>query len=153
MAERASDDLYDERGEAAAVRSGVYGAQKVQLRAERLAVDTVRVASGAVRIRKKVVSERRSIDVPVAHEELVVERYRVTSGALGGTLGATETILIPLAREDVRIGMETFVTEEIEIGKRVVTATERVSETLRHEELIVERDGSRELRATNLRAE
>jgi len=149
MAERASDDLYDERGEAAAVRSGVYGAQKVQLRAERLAVDTVRVASGAVRIRKKVVSERRSIDVPVAHEELVVERYRVTSGALG----ATETILIPLAREDVRIGMETFVTEEIEIGKRVVTATERVSETLRHEELIVERDGSRELRATNLRAE
>jgi uncharacterized protein (TIGR02271 family) len=112
--------------------------QTLQLKAERLAVDKVRVASGEARLRKQVVTEQRSIDVPVSHEELVIERHAVTGGAVGGAIGADETITVPLSREEVRVGKQTFVTEEVEIGKRAVGGTEHVSETVRHEELVVD---------------
>ena len=115
--------------------------QSLQLKAERLSVDKVRVASGEARLRKRIVSEQQSVDVPVTHEELVIERHAVTDGKVGGTIGADETISIPLSREEVRVGKQTFVTEEVEIGKRAVGGTERVSDTVRHEELVVEGDG------------
>ncbi len=114
--------------------------QTLQLKAERLSVDKVRVASGAVRIRKQVVTEQQSIDVPVSHEELVIERHAVTSGAVGGTIGADETITVPLSREEVKVGKQTFVTEEVEVGKKAVGGVENVSDTVRHEELVVEGD-------------
>ncbi len=114
--------------------------EKLQLKAERLAIDKVRVASGAARIRKEVVTEQQSIDVPVSHEELVIERHPVTGGAVGGTIGKDETITVPLSREEVKVGKQTVVTEEVEIGKRAVAETEHVTETIRHEELIVDKN-------------
>ena len=114
--------------------------QTLQLKAERLAVDKVRVASGAARVRKEVVTEQQSIDVPVSHEELVIERHPVTGGAVGGTIGKDETITVPLARDEVKVGKQTVVTEEVEIGKRAVASTEQVTETVRHEELIVDKN-------------
>jgi uncharacterized protein (TIGR02271 family) len=117
------------------------GDQSLQLKAERLSVDKVRVASGEARLRKRVVSEQQSVDVPVMHEELVIERHAVTDGKVGGTIGADETISIPLSREEVRVGKQTVVTEEVEIGKRAVAGTEHVSDTVRHEELVVEGEG------------
>ena len=114
--------------------------QTLQLKAERLSVDKVRVASGAVRIRKQVVSEEQSIDVPVSHEELVIERHKVSGGAAGGTIGADETITVPLSREEVRVGKQTFVTEEVDVGKKAVGGVEHVSDTVRHEELVVDGD-------------
>jgi uncharacterized protein (TIGR02271 family) len=114
--------------------------QSLQLKAERLSIDKVRVASGAVRIRKQVVTEQQSIDVPVSHEELVIERHAVTGGAVGGTIGADETITVPLEREEVRVGKQTFVTEEVEVGKKAVGGVENVSDTVRHEELVVDGD-------------
>ena len=123
--------------------------QTLQLKAERLSIDKVRVASGAVRIRKQVVSEQQSIDVPVSHEELVIERHKVTDGAVGGSIGAEETITVPLAREEVRVGKQTFVTEEVEVGKKAVAGVEHVSDTVRHEELVV--DGDTKLSSPPLR--
>jgi len=116
----------------------------LELREERLSVDKRRVASGDARISKRVVSERQDIDVPVSHDELVVERRPVTPGAVGGTIGKDETITVPLSRDEVKVGKETFATEEVEIGKRSVAGTERVSDTVRHEELIVDGDDARD---------
>ncbi len=114
--------------------------QALQLKAERLSVDKVRVASGAARIRKQVISEQQSVDVPVSHEELVIERRKVTDGKVGGMIGADETISVPLSREEVQVGKQTFVTEEVDIGKRAVGGTEHVSDTVRHEELVVDNE-------------
>lgn len=111
--------------------------QTIQLRAERLAIDKVRVASGTVRIRKDVITEQQNIDVPVSHEELVIERHLVTDGAVGGAIGEEKTITIPLSREEVKVAKDTFVTEEVDIGKRAVTNTQHVTETVGHEELVV----------------
>lgn len=115
----------------------------LQLRAERLGIDKVRVASGEARLRKQVITEQQSIDVPVSHEELVIERHAVTGGATGGTIGADETITVPLSREEVKVGKQTYVTEEIEIGKRAVGGTEHVSESVRHEELVVDGEATK----------
>ncbi len=114
--------------------------QTLQLRAERIAVDKTRVASGSVRIGKRVVTEEQSIDVPVSHEELVIERHAVAGGAVGGTIGGDQTITVPLSREEVKVSKQTYATEEIDIGKRAVSGTEHVSETVRHEELVVDGD-------------
>jgi len=114
--------------------------QKLQLRAERLAVDKTRVASGTVRISKQVISAKQDVDVAVMHEEIVIERRPVSGEAVSGTIGKSETISVPLSREEVKVAKETFVTEEVEIGKRAVAGTERVSETVSHEELIVDGD-------------
>ncbi len=114
--------------------------QTLQLSAERLSVDKVRVASGEARIRKQVISEQQSIDVPVSHEELAIERHKVTDGRAGGTISADETISVPLSREEVRVGKQTVVTEEVDIGKRAVGGTEHVSDTVRHEELVVDNE-------------
>ncbi|MBC5803363.1 MAG: YsnF/AvaK domain-containing protein [Candidatus Eremiobacteraeota bacterium] len=117
--------------------------QSLQLREERLSIDKRRVASGAARIGKRVVSERQDVDVPVSHDELVIERRPVTGAAAGGAIGKDETITVPLSRDEVKVGKETFATEEVEIGKRSVAGTERVSDTVKREELIVEGDEAR----------
>ncbi len=68
-------------GAATARRSDVDDARRLQLREERLRIDKQRVASGEARIRKDVVSEQQSIDVPVFHEELFIQRRPVAEGA------------------------------------------------------------------------
>lgn len=116
----------------------------LQLREERLLVDKQRVASGEARIRKEVVSEQQSVDVPVFHEELFIRRREISEG---GAIATTpigeqrEEIRIPLSEERVNVQKRTIVTEQIAVGKRMVVGTERVSDTVRHEELRVDDDG------------
>ena len=116
--------------------------QTLELRAERLAIDKTRVASGAVRIGKRVVTEQQSMDVPVSHDELVIERHKVTDGAVGGTIGGDQTITVPLSRDEVKVGKQTYATEEVDVGKRAVGGTEHVTETVAHEELVVDGDSN-----------
>ncbi len=125
---------------ATATSSADVSDKTMQLKAERLAIDKVRVASGAARITKRVVTEQQNVDVPVTHEELVIERHAVSGATPSGAIGTDETITVPLSREEVKVSKQTFATEEIEIGKRAVAGTEHVSETVRHEELLVDGD-------------
>jgi len=63
---------------------------------------------------------------------------RFNSDKAGGTIGQNEEIRIPLSEERVNVSKSTVVTEEVEVGKRQVAGVERVSDTVRHEELIVD---------------
>jgi uncharacterized protein (TIGR02271 family) len=113
--------------------------RELQLRAERLVANKERVSHGEARVRKEVVTETQSIDVPVSREELVIER-RPASGterADGGPLG-DETIRVPLSEERVNVSKDTVVREQVEVGKRRVESTEHVTDTVRHEELRVD---------------
>ncbi len=112
----------------------------MQLREERLSVDKERVSSGEATLEKRVVSADASVDVPVMHEELFIQRRPVAEGtrAAAGTIGTDETIRIPLMREQVVVDKRTVVREEVSIGKRAVTNTERVDGSVRHEELVVD---------------
>ena len=48
---------------------------RIQLREEELQVHKQLVEVGAVRVRKEVVTEHRTIEVPVQREEIVIERH------------------------------------------------------------------------------
>lgn len=112
----------------------------LKLRAEKLAIDKRKVQHGEARIYKEVVTKTQSIDVPVKHEELVIERVAVSGAdaADGSPIEAGETIRIPLSEERVDVSKRTVVTGEVTIGKREVTETEHVHETTRSEELRVD---------------
>lgn len=119
-------------------------ARRLQLREERLLIDKHRVGSGEARIRKEVVSEQQTIDVPVFREELFIRRRPVSEDAAATTtpIGeGGEEIRIPLSEERVDVQKRTVVTEQVEIGKRRVKGTEHVYDTVRREELRVDDDG------------
>ncbi len=116
-------------------------ARRLELREERLSLDKQRVQSGEAQIGKRVVSEVQSVDVPVFHEELYIERRPVSGGAATTQpIGEGEVIHIPLMQEQVDVSKRTVVREEVAIGKRRVEGTEHVSDSVRREELVVEGD-------------
>ncbi|HEU4649134.1 MAG TPA: YsnF/AvaK domain-containing protein, partial [Gemmatimonadales bacterium] len=126
-------------------RTGGPRDRTLELRGEELEVEKRQREAGEVRVRKEVVSEQRSIDVPVSREELVVERHpapeqRAASGDLGEA-GTGEEVRIPLREEEVEVRKRAVVREEVSLGKREVQGTEHVDETVRHEELEVKGEG------------
>jgi uncharacterized protein (TIGR02271 family) len=112
----------------------------IQLREERLKVKKAPVETGEVRVGKRVVTEQKTIDVPVEREEVVIERRPASGRATGTDLGAEE-LRIPVKEEKVDVTKEAVVREEVSVGKRKVQGTKHVSETVRKEELEVDKHG------------
>jgi len=125
---------------AATVHTG-QGTQKIQVREEELQAQKRPVEAGEVRVRKEVHTEHKTIDVPVQHEEVVIERRPAHGQVAAGDLREGEEIRIPVREEQVDVTKRAVVTEEVEVGKRVVQDTERVSGDVRKEEVRVERQG------------
>jgi len=111
----------------------------IQLREERLKVDKSSAKTGEVRVGKRVVTEHKTIDVPVEREEVVIER-RPASGRATGDL-KDEEIVIPVKEEHVTVTKHPVVTEEVSVGKRKVQETKHVAETVHKEELDVDQKG------------
>lgn len=118
---------------------------RVQLRGEMLQAHKERVSRGEVRLRKEVVSENRSIEVPVTREELVIERTDATGATPTGEIGRDQEIRVPLSEERVTVEKKPVVTGEVKIGKRQVQDKKTVSDTVRHEEARIEKDGDVEV--------
>jgi uncharacterized protein (TIGR02271 family) len=120
---------------------------RIQLRGEVLRTFRERVQKGEVRVRKEVVTENQSVQVPVSREELVIERTAVSdrSPANAGEIGTDQEIRVPLSEERARVEKQPVVNEEVRVGKRAVQNTENVSEDVRHEELRVDKEGDVEV--------
>ena len=106
-----------------------------------------RIQRGEVRLRKEVVTENQTVEVPVTREELVIERTTPSGDARAnaGEIGTDEEIRVPLSEERARVEKQPVVNEEVRVGKRAVQNTERVSQDVRHEELRVDKDGDVEV--------
>ncbi len=119
------------------------GSQRLELREEQLDVEKERVQAGEVRVRKEVVTEQRTLDVPVTREEVVVERHPVSGDQrASAAIKEGEEIRIPLMEEEVRVEKAPVVREEIEVRKRQVEDTKQVSDTVRREEARIESQGN-----------
>lgn len=119
--------------------------QRLQLLEERLRVDRERYQAGSVTIGKHVETREERVNVDVKHEEVVIERHPVEGGrpAQGAVLGQDEqTIRVDLEAERANVTKEAYVTEEVEIGKREVTESRTVTETVGREVLDVNQDGN-----------
>ncbi len=109
----------------------------IERREERLTVDKTTGQAGSVRVGKHVEEDVQSVDVPVTREEVHLEQHAVDRPADGSTLTEDE-IEVPVYEERVETGKEARVVEELEVEKTAGTDTERVEETIRHEEFDVD---------------
>jgi uncharacterized protein (TIGR02271 family) len=131
------------------VQDDYHQPRSLKLRAERLNVSKDRVQTGEVGLHKEVVSEQKTIDVPVTREEVVVERRAITDGNVDTSpIGEGETIRVPVSEEQVNVTKNTVETGEVAIGKRNVQETQRVSDTVRREEARVEQEGDAPIHGT-----
>jgi uncharacterized protein (TIGR02271 family) len=126
-----------------ATHTGTHG-QTVQAREEQLKVQKQPVQTGEVTVRKEVHTERKTIEVPVQREEIVVERHPVSGNRPAGAIGtgSSEEIRVPVTEEQVHVEKQPVVVEEVSVGKRKVQDTKRVDATVRKEEIKVEKKGS-----------
>jgi uncharacterized protein (TIGR02271 family) len=127
------------------------GPERLELREEELRAAKERVQAGEVRVRKEVVSEEKSIDVPVTREEVVIERHPVSGRPASEVDLKGKEIRIPVSEEKVRVEKTPVVKEEITVGKRQVTDTERVRDTVRREEARIEESGDAHLKESGER--
>lgn len=116
--------------------------RKLQLREEELIARKRSVESGAVDIRTDVVSEQRTLEVPVTREEITIERHTVDRRPSDRPIGEGETFSVPLSKEEVTLEKKAVVYEEVGIGKRSVQETQQVSGTVRREEAVIEKEGT-----------
>jgi uncharacterized protein (TIGR02271 family) len=143
--ERSGAELHGGNVQAAATHTGE-GERSVELREEQLRARKETVEAGEVALRKDVVTEQKSMEVPVTREEVVVERHPVADRPAGGEIREGEEIRVPVREEQVRLDKEAVVTEEVSIGKRPIPETEHVAGTVRREEVRVEPEGDVDVR-------
>jgi uncharacterized protein (TIGR02271 family) len=125
------------------------GEQRLKLREEQLQVQKQPVQTGEARLRKDVVEEQQSIEVPVTHEEVYIER-RPGSGQPSDTpIGESETYRVPVREEQVTTSKQAVETGEVAIGKRQYQETQQVSDTVRREEAHVEQEGDVDVQGTD----
>jgi len=99
---------------------------------------------GMARVTKNVVEEQKSIDVPVKHEEVFVTQRAVNRAATPEDMKMMDRdIEVPLKQQEVVTSKEAVVTGEVNIRKDVKRDTERVTDTVRREEVHVEDAGNK----------
>ncbi|MBY0089304.1 YsnF/AvaK domain-containing protein [Priestia aryabhattai] len=115
------------------------GHRSVQLREEQLNVRKERVQTGEVQLRKEIVEELRTVQVPVMREEVYIERRQVIDGQYDASpLTENEIIRIPIMEERIEVTKRPVVVEEVIIGKRKIQEIKEVQDTVRKEEAQIE---------------
>ena len=112
---------------------------------ERLNVGTERVQSGRARLRKRVVHDQQTVNVPTEREELVLEREPVTEANIGDATSGPDLkedeVDVTLYEERAVVNKETVPVERVRVGKEVRTETEAVSADVAREEIEIDADG------------
>jgi uncharacterized protein (TIGR02271 family) len=110
---------------------------RVQRSEEELVAGTREREAGAMKVRKRVRTDRERIEVPTKHEEVSVERVPVSGEATEAQIGEDE-VSVPVTEEEVVVDKRAVAKEEIRVRKDVVEDTEVVEEDVRREEIDVE---------------
>ena len=103
---------------------------------EQLNVNKEKVASGRARLRKYVVEDTETVEVPVSREEVKVEREKFSpeeAKKLGNTRIGEENADVVLHEEQVNVDKETVPVEKVNLNKETVTEKQKVSEDLKKE--------------------
>ena len=99
--------------------------------------------AGAVRVAKDVITEERTLDVPLTEERVRVERRVVDRPVAAGEAAFEETVIdVPLTTETVEVQKQARVAEEVVLSKEAVQRTEQVRDTVRKEEVFIDEDAT-----------
>jgi uncharacterized protein (TIGR02271 family) len=114
----------------------------VPLTEEHLKVGKREVEAGGVRLRKVVRTEIVNHPVELKREEVVIERVPVERAQEARDRASDEKeIYIPLRREEAVVSKEARVKEEVRVRKESHTDRQNVSETVRKEDVEIDRSG------------
>lgn len=115
--------------------------ESLRLHEERLQATRRPVQDGEVTLRKEVVTENQTLNVPTRREEVVIERRPATGQDATGVddLQPGEEIRVPVMHEEVDVTKTAVATDEVSIGKRQVTDNQQVTDTVRREEARMDR--------------
>ena len=89
-------------------------------------------------VTKEPVTETKTVEVPVTHEEVTIEKRppqdrKYTSITSESPVQSKTEIKIPLKREEVEVTKQPYVKEEVVVKKKPVTETREVSEEVKSE--------------------
>jgi uncharacterized protein (TIGR02271 family) len=109
---------------------------------EHLTVDKKEVETGRVTISKKVHSEQQMIDIPVVEEEVDVQRIpfnQYVESTPPAVRYEGEKTIIPILKEVLVVEKKLVLVEEVHITRKQNHSKVSQQETLRQEEIIVNR--------------
>jgi uncharacterized protein (TIGR02271 family) len=97
-------------------------------------------------ITKEPVTEQESVEVPVTHEEMTVER-RPAGETISSTSGqrpveSKTEVKVPLKSEEVQVTKQPYVKEEVAVKKKPVTETRSITDEVKSERVKVSEDSS-----------
>jgi uncharacterized protein (TIGR02271 family) len=113
---------------------------RVPLVEEKLNVSKREVTYKEATLIKEPVTETKTVEVPVTHEELIVERRPPTEATTSQhepkpPVTTREEIKIPLKKEEVEVKKESYVKEEVVLKKRHITERRTITEEVKSEKL------------------
>ena len=116
----------------------------VPITAERLDASTMESTREAT-ITKEPVIETKTVEVPVTHEEISIERRDVREHTIEErpVQSKTET-KVPLKQEEVQVTKQPYVKEEIIIKKKPITENKTISEQVISEKVSVKNPAGEE---------
>jgi uncharacterized protein (TIGR02271 family) len=128
------------------------GNRTISVREEVLQAHKQLMEIGEVVLHKEVITEEKTITVPVTREELVIERRPAASEPsdqpvqeyemLEEVLKDGETLRIVLHEEQVRVEKYPVVKEEIFISKKQIEETKHFSDAVKREKIRIEHIGN-----------
>lgn len=112
---------------------------------ERLNVGTQEREVGHARLRKYVVTDHETVDVPVEREEVTVERTPLngTEGRVDNGVIGEEEVDVTLHEEHPVVEKEAVAVEEVGLNKQTVRETQHVEADVKKEQVDVETDVDR----------
>ena len=112
---------------------------------EQLNVQKEKVQTGEARLRKYVVTDTETVEVPVTREEVRVERTPISAEEAANFKGnideSGQEASVTLSEERVNVNKETVPVEKVSLNKEQITETERHTEELRKEQIDTDVDG------------
>ncbi|MEW9674407.1 YsnF/AvaK domain-containing protein [Ammoniphilus sp. 3BR4] len=113
----------------------------VRLHEEKLDIHKERISTGEVVLHKDVIEEQKIVSVPVAHDQVVIERRTFEPELTNESITDEETFHIPVSAEKLEVGKYTVVTGEISVHKREIQDTQDVQDVVHKEVVNVETKG------------
>ncbi|WP_280771930.1 YsnF/AvaK domain-containing protein [Salipaludibacillus daqingensis] len=105
----------------------------LDLREEELDIDKDRMETGEVAVHKDITEEEQTVNVPVSHDQVVIEQKSVDHEPTDEPITEEETVHIPVTAEEVDVDKHTVITGEISAEKRDVEETEQVRDVIHKE--------------------
>ena len=136
------DNPSSEHEQASSTPSGPSSAHNtLKLLAEELAVERRRVETGRVRVEVVTREHQELVDVPLAREEVVLERVPIDRvvDTIPSVRQDGDTIIVPVVEETFVVERRLRLKEELHVKRIRTTEQHRENVTLRRQEAVVSR--------------